>query len=329
MDFPAPYIYQPRSGSIIPVEKLSDYATPNGVVIPQTSEIRRTIENMMRQIFGSDLNIDPETPVGRLVEALTFMFVDTLGVNAQNANNFNPENAIGSYLDSLGKLWNVGRFEGESDSDYRNRILRSQSRGNGFTESVRQSISQIVGVGGCVVLNNGHKEVAVHDGVRVSGHSIYACVDCEDDDDVKLDVANAIMRSISAGCGCTEIDDEGNGTRVPESGSTPTGWPEGIVFYMPDPVNISIFAKVKSGSYTGTDIASDAELVIRNYLGSHKMNSTIYSTEIIAELASTSGIVCTGFDIYIDEDTSTPVDSVIINPSQVLRIAAGAIHVSA
>ena len=308
--------------------QLYGYQTKNGVVIPQTSSIKATIENKMKEIFGADMSIAPETPAGRLVEALTLMFVDVLGVNAQNANNFNPETAVGSYLDSLGKLWGVARFEEESDNDYRSRILASQSRGNGFPESIRQAISQVDGASGCVILNNGHKDVANINGVRVEGHSIYACVDCENTDAAKLAVANAIRNSISAGCGCTDLFDSGNGIRVPASSVAPTGWPSGIVFYMPEAVNASIYAKVKSGNYTGTDIISDAKAAIQDYIGKHKMNTVVSAEEIVSAISMSSGIMCTDFEIYLDGDTSAPVESITLMPSQVLRIADGDITVT-
>ena len=97
--------------------KLYDYNTENGVVIPQTSSIRETIEDGFKSIFGSDFSTEPYTTNGMIIGALTNLFVDICGVNAQNINSMNIEQAIGAFLDSLGAMWGIARLEGESMRD--------------------------------------------------------------------------------------------------------------------------------------------------------------------------------------------------------------------
>lgn len=326
MDFSSQYIYQSGSGTVIPIEKLSDYATKNGIVIPQTSAIRSSIENMMKDIFGTDMSVEPETPVGRLVEALTFMFIDVLGVNAQNANNFNPETAVGSYLDSLGKLWGVTRYEDESDNDYRNRILSSQSRGSGFPQSVMQAISQVIGANACCVLNNGHKDVEVLPdqirGIQVDGHSIYICVDCSDSIDVKNAVARAIYSANSAGCGYTQ---NGDGEKVSVEITESAGGTTEVVFYRPTQKEVTMEVKIRGGSYTGTDIEGATRQIINDYIGKHKMNAILNEGDIISAVAlSGTGIVCTEAKLYIGTDQ---FDEIVIRPSEVLYIPEDGITV--
>lgn len=88
---------------------LYKYSTGAGIVIPDTSDLKHNVENMMYAIFGADLDVTPETPMGRLIEAMTMLMVDTLGVNAQNANQYNIYQATGSYLDGIGALFGVTR----------------------------------------------------------------------------------------------------------------------------------------------------------------------------------------------------------------------------
>jgi len=88
---------------------LYDFNTESGVVIPDTSTLKSSVEQMMYAIFGADLDVTPETPVGRLVEAITMLMSQTLGVNAQNANQYNIYQASGAYLDSIGALYNLYR----------------------------------------------------------------------------------------------------------------------------------------------------------------------------------------------------------------------------
>lgn len=85
------------------------YSTGAGIVIPDTTDLRHNVENMMYAIFGADLDVTPETPMGRLIEAITMLMVDTLGINAQNANQYNIYQATGSYLDGIGALFGVYR----------------------------------------------------------------------------------------------------------------------------------------------------------------------------------------------------------------------------
>lgn len=298
---------------------LYTYQTKNGIVIPQTSSVKATIEQAFKDIFGADLSVEAETPMGRLVEALTFLFVDVLGVNAQNANMLNPEIAAGSFLDSLGKLWGVSRFTDESDADYRTRLLESESRGSGFAESIRNAISQVEGATAAVVLNNPHKDVAIlpnsQNGVPVEGHSIYICADCENSASVEQAVAEAIYRTNSSGCGYT---DNGFGTKVEKTISDSAGASTKIIFFRPTQKNVEIHATVRSGSYTGLDIITDAKAAISSYIGLHRMNSVLSRGELITAIAADgSGIICT--DLYFKVG-STNLSEVILRPNEVLNL---------
>lgn len=298
---------------------LYDHQTKNGIIIPQTSSVKATIEQAFKDIFGADMSIEAETPMGRLVEAMTLLFVDVLGVNAQNANSLNPEVAAGAFLDSLGKLWGIDRFEEEADSDYRRRILESQSRGNGYAESIRAAISQVTGTNACVVLNNPHKDVAIlpntKNGIPVEGHSVYICADCEDTDAAKEAVAHAIYSAISAGCGYT---DNGFGSKVSVDIEDTAGATTTVVFFRPIQKNVEIHANVRSGSYTGLDIIADAKAAIEAYVGKHKMNTTMTRGELITAIAAdNSGIVCT--DLYF-KIGSTTLSEVVLRPNEVLNI---------
>ena len=102
---------------------LYDYVTNSGIVIPQTSDIKAKVEAAFIDIFGSDFSFDTETPAGRLVEAITFFFLNALVVNAQNANQLNPDQATGNYLDAIGALFGTSRLAGMNDAKYRELIL--------------------------------------------------------------------------------------------------------------------------------------------------------------------------------------------------------------
>ena len=90
---------------------LYDYSTDTGMVIPITGDIKNYVQNAMRDIFGAEMDLTDETPAGRLVEALTLMFKNTVGVNAQNLNQPNLQYASGQYLDALANFFGIQRLQ--------------------------------------------------------------------------------------------------------------------------------------------------------------------------------------------------------------------------
>lgn len=115
---------------------LADYLTESGIIIPNVSDVQERIENAFREIFsGQDLDTTTETPIGRLIEALTLMIVNVVGINAQNANQYNLNYATGAYLEALASLFMLeGRKSGESDSDFRNRIKKGRFHKTAFVD---------------------------------------------------------------------------------------------------------------------------------------------------------------------------------------------------
>lgn len=88
---------------------LYTYNSSTGTVVPDTSNIKTHITNEFINIFGANIDTSTETKIGRMIEALTMMFVEMLGVNAQNANQMNPNIASGQYLDSIASLFKISR----------------------------------------------------------------------------------------------------------------------------------------------------------------------------------------------------------------------------
>ena len=81
-----------------------DYITAYGVINVDVSEIKSEVENEFKAIFGNDLDISPETPQGRLIEAETFFRAQILEALAYLSNQINPNESTGQYLDSLSAL---------------------------------------------------------------------------------------------------------------------------------------------------------------------------------------------------------------------------------
>ena len=303
---------------------LYEYNTSSGVVIPQTSDIKSKVQQAFVRIFGDQFSLDPSTANGRLIDAITTLFVDVCGVNAQNANGFNIIQAGGSMLDELGAIFGIPR-NGESDVLYRSRIIKSASRGMGFADSITNAISRVNGVQKVVVLDNGsaHPDalpknnfgIPQPESIAVAAHSVFICV--KGGDDTKI--TEAIRSTISAGCGYTTDSEYGTVTSKTIV-DTDTNTSFTAKFYRPTNRYLKVEVDVNGASYTGSDIISDTKNAILESIIDNSMNSTLTKSSLIASIASLGkNIVCTNQKFTISDtdstvSTGTEVDSVIVQP---------------
>ena len=89
---------------------LYEFNTSSGIIVPDDSSVLSGIQTKFKEIFGSEIDLSAETPVGRLIEAIAVMVKTTLGVTAQSANQFNINEATGIYLDGLAQMYNLKRI---------------------------------------------------------------------------------------------------------------------------------------------------------------------------------------------------------------------------
>ena len=297
---------------------LYSYSTKNGVVVPNTDGIRDVVVQALKDAFEDQtLSTDPETPQGRIIEAITLLFVDVLRVCAINANGFNPSQAVGNYLDNLGALFGVQRGANESDYNYRNRIIESNSNGSGYALSVRRAISQVAGVTSICVLDNGKADPSVlpnsTNGIAVGAHSVFICVGGGDD----MEIAEAIFRTLSAGCAFETSSEYGTvTTKIVSDDQTNTS--KSISFYRPESIAATFAATVRDDVYTGTDIVQDTKDAIINFVKNHSTNYTITEGDIVSAIAAYgTGIVCTELKMY---SGVSEVDYIAIRPYQAIII---------
>ncbi len=89
--------------------KTYDYVAPTGVIVPDTSAVLETVQNEWREVFGNDLSVDPETPQGVLITADTLGRNAVIRNNAVLANQINPNQAGGLFLDAICALTGLER----------------------------------------------------------------------------------------------------------------------------------------------------------------------------------------------------------------------------
>ena len=64
---------------------LYQFQTGNGIIVPTDSEVLQGIQTKFQEIFGTEIDLSAETPVGRLIEAMSIIVKSSLGVTAQCA----------------------------------------------------------------------------------------------------------------------------------------------------------------------------------------------------------------------------------------------------
>ena len=291
---------------------LYNYITSNGIVIPITSDIKSAVENEFKSIFGSDLDVTSQTAVGRLIEAFTLLIVNFVGITAQNANQNNVTYATGAYLDSCGALFSISRREGESDDNYRKRILESQSRGTSFVESIRNAISSVEGVNSVCVLNNDTPQDVVlpnaEYGIIVPPHSIFISVNGGNNNDI----ANAIFSTKSAGCGYT-TDTEIATLVTVDVNDASTGSVNKVYFYRPNTKTVSVSVSVNPNRYTGTSLEDSVRSVIATYLRENSINCEITPAQLTsAIIANIPTVIISDIVLYMEGEK---VDTIRLGPN--------------
>lgn len=90
-----------------------NYITEKGVIIPDTPAIYGNVQQEYKDVFGTDLITTANTPQGVLIVTDTLARSATAANNAQLANQINPNEAGGVFLDAIGALTGLERTKNE------------------------------------------------------------------------------------------------------------------------------------------------------------------------------------------------------------------------
>lgn len=80
------------------------YLSPEGVIVPDTSQILTSTESEWKGTFGDDLDVTPDTPQGTIIASDVAVRSEVVANNAAVANQINPNYAGGVFLDDLWAL---------------------------------------------------------------------------------------------------------------------------------------------------------------------------------------------------------------------------------
>lgn len=93
---------------------LITYITSSGIIVPNTDSVISELQTEWKNLFGSQLSVDSSTPQGRIIETEAMVRKGTLGACAMVANQLNPNQAFGIFLDAHGAFFGVNRPSGRN-----------------------------------------------------------------------------------------------------------------------------------------------------------------------------------------------------------------------
>lgn len=90
--------------------------TNNGIVIPDTADLKEDVQNEYKAAFGADLSVEDSTPQGRLIDIETNARANVVENNVLIANAINFNLASGLLLDAWGANFGLTRGAAKSSS---------------------------------------------------------------------------------------------------------------------------------------------------------------------------------------------------------------------
>ncbi len=91
-----------------------DYVSEKGIIVPDTGDVLSDVQAEFKSVFP-DMDVEtPETPQGRLIEAMAGERSSAVAFAAANANQLNLDYATGVFLDVIGSFFRVSRVGARS-----------------------------------------------------------------------------------------------------------------------------------------------------------------------------------------------------------------------
>ncbi len=85
---------------------------PTGLTTATQSELYTSLSNSLKQIYGSDINLDSDSPDGQMLNIFIQTILDVLDLTTQVYNMFDPDQAVGVVLDQRVAINGIQRQAG-------------------------------------------------------------------------------------------------------------------------------------------------------------------------------------------------------------------------
>lgn len=92
------------------------YLDNNGIIVPDTANVKETVQTEYQKALGLGLNLDDSTPQGRMIDIETDARAGVIENNALMANLFNIKMSFGIPLDAMGANFGLERQAATSSS---------------------------------------------------------------------------------------------------------------------------------------------------------------------------------------------------------------------
>ncbi|MCW8966277.1 MAG: baseplate J/gp47 family protein, partial [Candidatus Pacearchaeota archaeon] len=89
-----------------------EYVQSSGVIVPDVADLRDEVVEEFKGIFGDDFVTDPETPEGMFIDLFVAIREAVARNSAKLANQINPDQGGGIFLDAIWKLTGGSRTSG-------------------------------------------------------------------------------------------------------------------------------------------------------------------------------------------------------------------------
>ena len=267
----------------------------NGISVRSYRELRQTLVEKIKGIFGIDLDLSPSSPDGQLIDLFGYAYDEIKEALQGAASMLNVNSAEGVFLDSLAALMGLKRGEGESDDSLRSRLLNADTRGmatfDGMLTYLRDTLGPLVS------LEENSEPFA--DSSGLPGHHIAVYIpesysSIEDDT-----VAQAIWNCKPAGIGTSG---ESSGTAKDLAGMD-----HEIHFFRVSLTN-PFYMKVTITEYTEEKLPSDYDYQLKTEIANWAVTEYTRGKDIIPQRAIAAvykvpGIDTVNIEVSLDGET--------------------------
>lgn len=164
----------------------------------------------------------------------------------------------------------------ESDEDYKQQFYDSGLfTGMSLVEDYNNAIMNVDNVQSCYVKDNGENTAVVYDTVTIDAHSVYVCVDGGNNDDI----ANAIFKRKSGGCGYTALTGQSVSVDVIDETYGDT---YEVIFNRPSEIQIYVAVEADADISTSASLQTQIQNAVYNYINSLKIGADL----LVLSLAS-------------------------------------------